>query len=130
MSERPDVTRIREAYDAFARGVMAALAEYFTADVVNHVAGQHQLAGDFKGHEEVFGHFGKLAELAGGTMKMDVHDVLGSDDHAVGLISYNARREGRVIDMNEVHVFHMRDGKVAEMWAIEQDQERAKEFWG
>ena len=49
-----------------AIGDMAALNELFADDIVWHAAGRNQVAGTFRGKDEVFGTFQKVFELTGG----------------------------------------------------------------
>jgi len=48
-------------------------------DIVWHMAGTSQLAGDYRGHQQVVGFFGRIMELSGGTFRLDIHDVLAVD---------------------------------------------------
>ncbi len=63
-------------------------------------------------------------------MKIEVHDILANDTHGVALVTRMAERDGRSFEMNEVHVFHISDGKVTEYWGFEEDQRRSDEFFG
>jgi len=51
-----------------------------------------------------------------------VHDLLGSDDHAVGLLRITAARGHHHVDMPVVHVVHVADGRIREVWAHPVDQ--------
>jgi ketosteroid isomerase-like protein len=77
----------------------------------------------------VLGLLGTHAERSGGTFGVDVHDVLGDQDHAVGLLRVSGQREGREVNVPVVHVFHVRDGKLAELWIHPLDQYAIDEFW-
>ena len=130
MAEHPNVARIREGYEAFGAGDLEKVREFFDPNVVWHVGGRSPLAGDYKGRDEVFGLFGRAFEVTGGSMKIEVHDILANDEHGVALVTRMAERDGRSFEMNEVHVFHISDGKVTEYWGFEQDQRRSDEFFG
>lgn len=58
----------------------------------------------------------EIAELSGGTFRSEVHDVLASDEHVVGLILARAERDGRIVELPRVHIWHVRDGKLSELW--------------
>jgi uncharacterized protein len=73
--------------------------------------------------------FGRLAEETGGTFRADVHDLLANDDHGVGLVTVTARRGDRSLTVNDVNVFHLRDGQVTECWLASTDQQAEDEFW-
>jgi hypothetical protein len=44
------------------------------------------------------------------------HDVLGTDAHVVALSNWSAVREGIPSSVDEVGVFHFRDGRQQERW--------------
>ena len=126
----PNEDLIRKGYAAFAAGDMATLNDLFADDIVWHAPGRNQLAGDFRGKEEVFGSFQKVAELSGGSFKLEIHTVLADDEHAAVLARAMGQREGRTLDDNSVQIFHVNDGKVTEQWLYPGDAYAADEFWG
>ena len=126
----PNEDLVRKGYAAFANGDMDTLNELFTDDIVWHAPGNNQLAGDFRGKEAVFGSFAKAFELTGGTFRLEIHDVIANDTHAVGLIRAMGEREGKTLDDNSVQIFHISDGKVTEQWLYPGDQAVVDEFWG
>jgi uncharacterized protein len=72
---------------------------------------------------------GRPAELSGGTHRIDLHDVVGNDNHVVVLAATRAERPGRQLEASVVHVFHVRDGKVTEAWTHHDDLYSLDEFW-
>ena len=82
------------------------------------------------GKDEVLGFFAQLAERAGGTFRVDVHDVLANDEHVVALVKGTAEREGKTLNDNGAQVFHVRGGKVTEEWFHPGDEYASDEFWG
>ena len=110
---------------------MAALHDLFAQDIVWHAAGRLPPAGDYRGREAVFGFLGTLRELAGGSLPhFDLHAVLADDEHGVALVIGTISRDGRSQTWNGAHVFHLRDGKVAEFWDANTDQYAYDEFLG
>jgi ketosteroid isomerase-like protein len=71
-----------------------------------------------------------VAERSSGTFHGTVHDILGSDHHAVGLLRVTAARKDRELDMPVVHVVHVTNGRITEIWAHPRDQYAVDEFWG
>jgi ketosteroid isomerase-like protein len=130
MAEHLNVARIKDGYAAFAKGDFAVLNDLFAEDLLWHDAGRNQLSGEYRGREAVFGLFGKLMEVTEGTFRADLHAVLADDEHAVALVVITASRGGRSIEVNEAHVFHMRDGKVVEFWNASTDMYAADELIG
>jgi len=99
MAEHPNVTRIKDAYAAFAKGDFAVLEDFFAEDVVWHDGGRNQISGEYRGREAVFGLFGKLMELTDGSFRADLHAVLADDEHGVALSVLTASRGGRSIEV-------------------------------
>ncbi len=117
---------LRAALDAIASGDQAAFAEVVADDVVVHVPGRSQLAGDLQGRG-IFGR--RVRELTGATPTIDVHDVLGSDDHAVGVYTYRVERPDRSLEWRHVKVYHILNGKIVEVWANPFEQDAFDEFF-
>ncbi|MGQ0576885.1 MAG: nuclear transport factor 2 family protein [Pseudonocardia sp.] len=120
-------TVLRAALAAIAAGDPAALAEVMAEDVVVHVPGRSRLAGDHHGR----GRFGaRVRELTGGALTIEVHDVLGSDAHAVGVYTMRLRCPDRSLEWRHVNVYHVRDGKIVEVWQNPFEQDAFDEFVG
>lgn len=118
---------LRAALDAIAAGDADALADVIADDVVVHVPGRSRLAGDLRGR----GAFGRaIKELTGGIPTADVHDVLGSDAHAVGIYTYRVDCPDRSFEWRHVNVYHVHDGKIVEVWSNPFEQDAFDEFFG
>jgi hypothetical protein len=94
-----------------------------------HVPGHGPLSGDFTGHAEVSGFFGRTMDLSGGAFSIDVHHVLAEDDVVVALVTVNARRKGVAAAFPEVHVWRLKDGKAVEFREYQGDEQREDQFW-
>jgi ketosteroid isomerase-like protein len=55
--------------------------------------------------------------------------VLANDEHAVALFTSRAERAGRQLNDNQVATYHIRDGKVSEVWVQSTDLYAQDEFW-
>jgi uncharacterized protein len=117
-------------YAAFAKGDLAGLTDLFAEDPLWHDSGRNQLSGDFRGREAVFGLFGKLMEVTEGSFRIDLRALYADDERGVALVILTASRGGRSVEVREAHVFHMRDGKVAEFWNASADQHAFDELIG
>ena len=120
---------LRRGYEAFGKGDMATLQELLAADVIWHVPGKNPLSGDYKGIGEVLGFFQKGVEMTGGTLRVELHDVLANDDHGVALVLVTAEREGKRLADNAVQVFHVSGDKATEAWTHAGDQAAVDAFW-
>jgi ketosteroid isomerase-like protein len=131
MAEHPNIARLKKGYEAFAAGDMDTLRDLFVDDILWHVPGNNPLAGDYKGRDEVFGFFARIAQETGGNFRLELHDVLSNDEHAVALARVSGERAGKRLDGEpNVHVYHVNDeGKVTEFWGFSQDSSKVDEFW-
>ena len=125
----PNEDLLRKGLEAFGRGDLDTVQSLFADDIVWHVGGNNQLSGDYKGKQEVLGWLAKNAELSGGTLKVEPHDILGNDEHVVALITATAQREGKSLRDNATQVYHVTDGKVTEVWLHAGDQKAVDDFW-
>src|ERR1700680_3138540 len=98
MSAQSNEEVMRKGYDAFSRGDMDVLRnELFTPDIVWHQGGRNQTSGDYRGEAAVIGLFGNVFQLTDGTCRVEVHDLLASDDHVVVLGQLRAQRGGKTV---------------------------------
>lgn len=129
MADHPNVDLLRNGYEAFAKGDLDTLRGFFAEDIVWHVPGNNMMSGDYKGHDAVFGFFGKLVQETGGNFRQEIHDVLANDTHGVALVNAHAERGAKTLDTHSVHVMHVEDGKITEFWNLIEDTTKADEFW-
>ena len=120
---------IRKAYEDFASGNIPAVFAAFDPMITWHVPGHSPLSGDYRGHEELGGFFGRTMELSGGAFSIDVHNVLADGDVVVALVTVNAQRNGVSASFPEVHVWRMRNGKAVEFREYQGDEQREDRFW-
>jgi ketosteroid isomerase-like protein len=122
MQEHPNAATVRRAFEAFAEGDLDALGAAFTDDVVWHIPGMHRFAGRFDGRDAVISRLARMQE-AGIEQRLEVHDVVANDEHAVALVDLHVTNaDGRRYDQQQVQVWHMRGGRCHEYWAMNQDQ--------
>jgi uncharacterized protein len=129
MGAEDNARLMRRGYEAFSVGDMATLTELFPEDVIWHVPGKGGLSGDKRGRDAVFGYFGELVSRSGGTFKVTVHDVIGGEQHTIGLQHDHAERDGMVLNHNVVLVAHVTDGRFSEVWEVHEDLTNNDAFW-
>ena len=95
-----------------------------------HTPGRGPLAGDFRGREAIFGHFGQYAAQTGGTFTAALRDVLDSDDgRAVGIHHNTAERNGKRLDVDCCIVFEIENGRLIDGREHFSDLYAWDEFW-
>jgi uncharacterized protein len=131
MAEHPNVTLLRRGYDAFAKSDLETVTTLIAEDAVWHVGGNNQLTGEYKGRDSILGDFfAKMITLTDGTFKSELHDAVANDTHAVALENSSGTRNGKKWEGNDVSVYHIRDGQLAEAWSMTADPVASDEFWG
>ncbi len=120
---------IRKTYEDFAQGNIPSVFATFDADISWHVPGHSPLSGDYIGHDQIGGFFGRTMELSGGAFSIDVHNVLAENDLVVALVTVNAQRHGLSASFPEVHVWRMKNGKATDFREYQGDEQREDHFW-
>jgi ketosteroid isomerase-like protein len=129
MGTREDVDLVRRGYEAFGAGDMDSLRGLFAEDAVWHLGGSGGLSGDKQGLDAILAYFGELFSRSDGTIKVDLDDLIGGDNHTVGFQRVHAQRNGAAIDQRTVLVFALKDGKVREVYEFPEDTAKAADFW-
>lgn len=130
MTEHPHLALMRRTLDAFRSGDMPTLAEIFSDDVVWRVPGESVLARDYKGQDEVFGFFGRLMELTGGTFRVESLDMLANDAGGVFVDRLTAERDGRRLDVRLLLHVTIRNGRIVEGRDYFHPEHLWDAFWG
>lgn len=122
---------IRDGYDAFGAGDMEALSALMKPDVVHSVPGNNQLTGEYKGIDAVLAYYGKMFELTGGNMSVDLKSVkLEGDDRVIAVHTNKAGRDGKTLDGDTTLDFTVDGGKIARIDEKPHDQVAEDAFWG
>ncbi|MEX0666435.1 MAG: nuclear transport factor 2 family protein [Acidimicrobiia bacterium] len=121
---------IRDGYDAFSAGDMEKLGSLFKPDIVHSVPGNNQLTGDYKGIDEVLGLYGKLFEITGGNMSVDLKSVTVDGDKVAAVHTNKAERDGKTLNSDTTLNFTIDGGKIARIDEVPSDQAAEDAFWG
>ena len=121
---------VRKGYAAFSAGDADTLMGLFTPDSVHSIPGSSPIAGDYKGPQEILQMYGRLGELSGGTMKVELEDVLtNGSNQVVAVHTSTAQREGKSITQREALLFTIEDGMVVSIQDFFPDIEEQDRFW-
>jgi ketosteroid isomerase-like protein len=126
----PNALLARRLITAYHNEDGSTMGSVLHPDVVWRVSGAHQLAGEYRGHDQVFGYFARILDLVGGSHAMVIEDVLASDERVFVLVTTTASRPGMQLQVRECLLFHVLDGRLAECWEYSPDQQVADAFWG
>ncbi len=130
MTDHPNASIARTAIAAFSAGDLPAMLALVDDDVVWHAPGMNRFSGKFEGKPAVIDRFTRMAE-AGIVTALDIHDVVGNDDHVVALVNATVTSaDGRSYRTPQVQAMHIRDGRCVEFWGMNQDQAAMDEILG
>jgi uncharacterized protein len=125
MSAEGNAAVARELQEAFERGDMARLDALVADDVVWHEIGRSEPR---RGKEEL-----RASSPGAGDAQYEivssVHDVLGSDEHAIALVEATATRGGKTLKYRTAEIYHIRGGRVIERWAFSDDTAAISAFF-
>jgi uncharacterized protein len=124
----PNEELVRRGFDAFSKGDVDTLRALFDPDAVWHAPGRSPLSGDHRGVDDILDYFARTMELTGGTFRVELHDVVANDEHAVAMYVSRGDREGKTLEDKSVLVSHVRNGKFVETWQYFEDQYAGDEF--
>jgi ketosteroid isomerase-like protein len=126
MADHPNAAKIRAASEEMERGGdMMAQMEMLDDDVVWHEIGREE---PIRGKQALIERYQSMP--AGGSIKIDTHDVLANDEHTVALVTATATMGDQSLTYRTAEIYHMRDGKITERWAFSDDTERINRFFG
>ncbi len=116
MSVEQNLETVRQGYAAFSGGDMDTLMALYNDDAVHVVPGASQVSGAHKGKESIVGLYGKLFELSGGTLDIQLEHVLSDGgNRVVAIHTSSMEKDGEVFRQTEVLLFSFVNDKVAEI---------------
>jgi hypothetical protein len=121
---------MREVPDAVARGDIAAALEKFPEDVVWYSPAADPEERVYRGRDGLARFFGQLQERSNGTMRVEVEEVLGSDDHVVAFLRITAEREGDRLDVLVAHFATVGPDGFTRNWFLPSDAAAWNRFFG
>lgn len=121
MAEHPNATVYRTALEKFDAGNMSA-TDLIADDVVWYQIGAEPLHGKQALLES-------MESLQDVDFDIDVHDIIASDDHVVGLITATVQAGDETFTYRTAEIAHLKEGKITERWAFSDDTERIIRFF-
>ena len=126
MEEHPHVAIYREVHESIQRGDFQSAIEALADDVVWHQLGADTLYGK----DAVVASMSGMEELGADAFEIEVHDVVGNDEHVIGLVEATVNMGGQSFSYRTAEIAHMKDGKLTERWAFSDDTQRIIDFFG
>ena len=130
MTEHPNAQRVRDLFEAFRGGDVAAIEDAIAEDAVWHFPGRAGgLAGSHRGRGAIFAFLGRVMELTDGTFSLDLEDVVAGDDRAVALFRGHGTRGDKTLDNPTCLVVRLRAGKATEIHEFVWNPFEVDDFW-
>jgi hypothetical protein len=130
VSEHPNATRAREGFERFRAGDLPALLGLFAEDAVWHVPGSMALSGAHRGRDAIVSFLRRTAELTGGTYRVELLWTVADDEHLVAVYrAIGERPDGRTLDVEQVLLVDLEDGRWKTVRAQPLDQAAFDVFW-
>lgn len=127
--EHPNVSIVREGFEAFQKGDMEWMDAHLSDGVIWHVGGNSKWAGSYEGKAKVLDFFGRQAQALGGPPSLDIHDILGNDEHVVVLGTASATApDGSSAEWKYVQTFHIEERKATEVWGMAENDAAVDPF--
>jgi ketosteroid isomerase-like protein len=123
--------RVHEAQNEFyAGGSGAALEQLLAPHITWTVPGDNRIAGNYRGHEEVFGYFRLRRDLADHTFQMKRQDVLvGDGDRLAALTDGFATIRDVDHHWSTVGLYDVIGRQIAACWLLPLDQRAFDAIW-
>ena len=129
-TEHPNVAGVREALDAYAAADWDRMGKQLHDDIAWHVGGDNPLSGTYRGRDAAIAYFRKTQELTGGTLRLDVDEILANDQFGGIVLRAHGERAGKRLDVQMAEAVRFdQDGLWTEFWALSYDQSAVDEFW-
>jgi len=120
---------IRRVFDAFAGGDPRALFDLIAEEAVWRVAGRSPMSRVYAGREEIFLLFRETRRRTDGTYRSELRWSLSDGERAVAVYRATGTRLGRELDIEQVLLIELRDGRWQEIVALPTDPSAFEAFW-
>jgi ketosteroid isomerase-like protein len=122
----PNEEIVRKASDAFTARDYDTFLGYHHEDSVVHTPQGETL----RGHDAIRKNLEQLDSMFDAPSERTTHDILANDEHAIVLAKDRVTKDGKTVDIDQVVVIHLRDGKAAEVWVHLTDPQAMMELMG
>jgi ketosteroid isomerase-like protein len=129
-TDHPSALRMRAVPEAIARGDVSAALEQFPQDVVWYAPAADPADRVYRGRDGLATFFGRLQERASGTLKLEVEEVLGSEQHVVVFLCVRAERGDDRLDVLVAHFARVGPGGFTTNWFLPSDTAAWNAFFG
>jgi ketosteroid isomerase-like protein len=116
-------------FAAFGGGEKRALYDVIAENAVWRVPGLAPVAGEYDGRDEIFRLFRETRRRTDGTYRSELRWALADGERAVAVYRARGSRLGRELDIDQVLLITLRDGRWQEILALPTDPSAFELFW-
>lgn len=127
--KHPNATVLEKLYADFSSGDLTSILAACSDKVTFQIPGKSLVAGKYDKDTFGPGLVTQLMELSGGTLKIQVHDILASDLHGVVLSTESLVRKGKTYEFRTAHVWRFENGKPVAMYEYPRDLYAFDAIW-
>lgn len=113
----------------YGDGDPAGVRQLLDPEIVWRIPGHNQIAGTYRGVEEVIAYMLRRRELANATFRMHRREVLAGPSHFAALTDGTAERHGVRYSWSTVGLYRAREGRILECALIPLDPEAFDAAW-
>ena len=125
-----EIEKVRQFYTALAQGDFETVGALLSDDLVWHQPGKGTLSGIYNGKQNVFTHFGRMAQLSNGTFAIDQVDyVTENSDLVVAAVGFAVSANGHSMQMTGVDLFRFENEQIKEVWLFSERIDEEDRFW-
>jgi ketosteroid isomerase-like protein len=125
----PNADLMHRLFDAFGRRDGAAVAAMFDHDVVWRVGGTTPMSGEYSGWREVVRFLRRTTEETNGTYRSSLVWAAANDTHAAAVYRARGERNGGGLDIDQLLLCDVDDGRITRATAIPFDAYEFSRFW-
>jgi uncharacterized protein len=126
--DTPIYAAVRRYANAWETGDLRAIVDCYHDDIVFHYFGQSPLAGTYRGKHACLEVLKKVRERTNRKL-LSIKDVLSGQHYGVVVTLEAFERNGASIEVERVLKYTVRDGKLAECWVYDEDQQLIDKYW-
>src|SRR3954469_16228701 len=124
------VADIHRVFAAFNGGDVRTLHEVIAEDAVWRVPGETLVSRTYDGRREIFELFKETRRLTDGSYRAELQWAAAEGDNAVAVYRACGSRLGRELDIDQVLLIGLRDGRWRQVLALPTDPPAFEAFWG
>ncbi|RYZ97083.1 MAG: hypothetical protein EOP11_22530 [Proteobacteria bacterium] len=127
--KHPNAAALEAIYKPFIAGDAAGVLALCEPNVTFQIMGKSPLAGKYDA-KDLSKLLTNLREFSGGSYRLETHDVMASDQHAVALCSEFVTKAGKPEQMRMAHVWRFQNGKPVAWYSYPRDLYQFDAIWG